>query len=69
MKAVARALGLTVRFWEVRAANDFEKVFTALSKQRPDGLYVPPGGPLMFANENRVADFALNSRLPSMYVN
>jgi len=69
LPAVARALGLTVRFWEVRAADDFESVFATLSKQRPDGLYVPGGGPLMFANERRVADFALKSRLPSMFIN
>src|SRR5262245_33030639 len=69
LPAVARALGLTVRSWEVRAADDFERVFAALSRQRPDGLYVPGGGPLMFANEKRVADFALKSRLPSMYIN
>jgi putative tryptophan/tyrosine transport system substrate-binding protein len=62
----ARALRLTVRSWEVRAADDFEKVFAALSKQRPDGLY-PTGGPLMAANGNRIADFALRSRLPSVY--
>jgi len=68
-QAVARALGLTVLLWEVRAADDFERVFAALIKQRPDGLYVPGGGPLMFANEKRVADFALNNRLPSMFIN
>jgi len=32
----ARALGLTIQPWEVRAADDFEKVFAAISKQRPD---------------------------------
>src|SRR5262245_4419278 len=69
LPAVARALGLTLRVWEVRAADDFESVFGALSKQRPDGLYVPGGGPLMFANEKQVADFALKSRLPSMFIN
>jgi ABC-type uncharacterized transport system substrate-binding protein len=64
----ARALGLTVRPWEVRDADDFDKVFATLSKERPDGLYVL-GGPLMFANEKRTADFALKSRLPSVYSN
>ena len=64
--AVARALRLTIQSWEVRAADDFEKVFAALSKQRPDGLYVG-GGPLMRTNEKRIAGFALKSRLPSMY--
>jgi putative ABC transport system substrate-binding protein len=37
----ARALGLTLQPWEVRAADGFEKVFAALNKQRPNGLYVP----------------------------
>jgi putative ABC transport system substrate-binding protein len=36
----ARALGLTVRSWEVRAADDFEHIFAALNKERPDALYV-----------------------------
>jgi putative tryptophan/tyrosine transport system substrate-binding protein len=69
LSAVARALGLTVRFWEVRAAGGFERVFASLNKDRPDGLYVPPGGPLIFANVKRVAGLALKNRLPSMYGN
>ena len=67
LPTAARALGLTVRSWEVRAADGFEKVFAALSKQRPDGLYVG-GGALMYPNRKRIADLALKSRLPSMYV-
>ena len=47
LPVAARALGLTIQPWEVRAADDFEKVFAAMSKQRPDGLFVL-GGP---ANE------------------
>ena len=66
LPVAARALGLTIQPWEVRAADDFEKVFAALNKQRPDGLYVP-GGPLMSANRKRIAGFALKSRLPSVY--
>jgi len=53
---VAGALGLTLRSWEVRNADGFERVFVALNKERPDGLYVPPGGPLIFANVKRVAN-------------
>ena len=66
LPVAARALGLTIRSWEVRAADDFERVFAALNKQRPDGLYVL-GGPLMNGNQKRTIDFALKSRLPSMY--
>jgi putative ABC transport system substrate-binding protein len=68
LPVTARALGLTIQPWEVRAADGFEKVFAALNKQRPDGLY-PAGGPLMRANANRIAAFALKSRLPSVYTN
>jgi putative ABC transport system substrate-binding protein len=64
----ARTLRLTARFWEVREADGFEKVFAALSKERPDGLY-PVSGPLMRDNQKRTVDFALKSRLPSMYFN
>ena len=68
LPVAARALGLTVQPWEVRDADGFEKVFAALNKQRPDGLYVS-GSPLMNNNQKRTAGFALKSRLPSMYGN
>jgi putative tryptophan/tyrosine transport system substrate-binding protein len=64
--AAARGLALTVRSWEVGAVDGFEKVFAALSKERPDGLYVM-SGPLMGANRKRIATFALRSRLPSTH--
>jgi putative tryptophan/tyrosine transport system substrate-binding protein len=66
LPVAARALKLVIQPWEVRAADAIEKIFAALNKERPDGLYVPPG-PLMRANEKRIARFALKSRLPSMY--
>jgi putative tryptophan/tyrosine transport system substrate-binding protein len=69
LPVATRALGLTVRPWEVRDADDFEKVFAALNKQPPDGLYVPGGGQLIGANVKRIVGFALKSRLPSMYGN
>jgi putative tryptophan/tyrosine transport system substrate-binding protein len=68
LPVAARALGLTLQPWEVRRADDFEKVFAALNKQPPGGLYVPGGGgQLITANQKRIADFALKSRLPSVY--
>jgi ABC-type uncharacterized transport system substrate-binding protein len=69
LPVAARALGLTVRSWEVRDADGFKKVFAGLSKECPDGLYVPGGGPVITANRKRIAGFALKSRLPSMYNN
>ena len=46
--------------------DDFEKVFAALNKQRPDGLYALGAGGVMRPNQKRIAGFALKSRLPSM---
>jgi len=66
LPVVARALRLTLRSWEIRDADGFEKVFAALSKQRPDGLYVS-GGPLTFANGQRIVGLALKSQLLSVY--
>ena len=66
LPVAARALRLTIQPWEVRDADGFEKVFAALSKERPDGLYMS-GGQLMRDNEKRIVGFALKSRLPSMY--
>jgi putative tryptophan/tyrosine transport system substrate-binding protein len=66
LPVAARALGLTIQPWEVRDANGFEKVFTALNKDRPDGLYVT-SGPLVRAHQKRIVGLTLKSRLPSMY--
>ncbi|HEY3301901.1 MAG TPA: ABC transporter substrate-binding protein [Candidatus Binatia bacterium] len=68
LPSAARALGLILQPWEVRDADSFERVFAALTKERPAGLYVP-GGPLIRANQKRIAGFALKSRLPSVYSN
>jgi putative tryptophan/tyrosine transport system substrate-binding protein len=66
LPVAARALKLNIQPWEVRAAEGFDKVFAAIGKQRPDGLYVI-GSPLMNTNLKRITGFALKSRLASMY--
>ena len=68
LPVAARALGLSLQPWEVRAADDFGRVFAAVNEERPDGLYVP-SGPLFRDNRKRIVDFALKSRLPSVYNN
>jgi putative ABC transport system substrate-binding protein len=62
----ARALGLTVRSWEVRTADGFERAFAAREKDRPEGLYVL-AGPLINGHLKRIAHFALKTRLPSVH--
>ena len=68
LPVAARALRLTLQPWEVRDADDFDRVFAAMGKQRPDGFYMSPG-PLMRDNRKRIAGLALKSRLPSAYGN
>jgi putative ABC transport system substrate-binding protein len=63
----ARALKLTVQPWGVKDADDFDGFFVATGKQHTDGIYVPFGA-LMRDNRRRIADLALKSRLPSMFV-
>ena len=69
LPGTARALRLSIQPWEIRDADDFEKVFVALNNQRPDGLYALGSGSLMLINGKRVAGLAAKSRLPSVYSN
>jgi putative ABC transport system substrate-binding protein len=66
LPVAARTLGLTIQPWEARTSDDFDRVFAALNKQRPDGLYMPSGGAATIASKS-IAVLALKSRLPSMY--
>jgi putative ABC transport system substrate-binding protein len=68
LPVAARALGLTIQSWGVRDANDFDRFFSSIGKQRPGGLYVPFGA-LMRDNRKRITGLALKSRLPSVYSN
>jgi putative ABC transport system substrate-binding protein len=65
LPVAARELRLTVQPRDARDADGFEKVFAALNKERPDGLYVTQS-PLMNAILKRTVDFGLRSRLPSV---
>jgi hypothetical protein len=51
LPSASRVLKLAVQTWEVRDAAGFDTAFAALSKERPDGLYVA-GSPLINANQN-----------------
>ena len=39
LPVAARGMGLTIQSWEIRAKEDFERVFAAINKERPEGLY------------------------------
>jgi putative ABC transport system substrate-binding protein len=65
LPVAARALRLTLQPWEVRGADDLDKVVAALNQHRPDGLYVIGGG-LFATNQKRIIGFAIKNRLPSV---
>jgi putative tryptophan/tyrosine transport system substrate-binding protein len=66
LPVAARTVGLTLRFWEIRNAERLERVIAVLNNERPDGVYAS-GGRLIVNNQKRIVDFALKSRLPSVY--
>lgn len=60
-----RSLGLTLRSWEVRGPDNFDVVFSRITKDRPDGVYVT-SSPMITANLKRIASFLSKNRLPSV---
>jgi putative tryptophan/tyrosine transport system substrate-binding protein len=63
----ARDLGLKVHSMEVSSANDFENAFKEAAKARSGALSVT-ATPFLGANRKRIADLAINTRLPSIFV-
>jgi putative ABC transport system substrate-binding protein len=51
----------------VRRGEDFEPVFAAMGKDRPDGLFYMAAGGMMRDHEKRAANLALKNRLPSAF--
>jgi putative ABC transport system substrate-binding protein len=66
IETAARALGVTLQSLEVRASDELERAFTAMTQERPDGLFVV-AEVLTLTHRCRVLDFAAKNRLPAMY--
>src|SRR5262249_18524244 len=62
---VARALAVMGQPVPVRGANDFDSAFDTLVRERAEAIY-PLGNPLFFENRTRIAQFAVEYRLPSI---
>jgi putative ABC transport system substrate-binding protein len=63
MQVEARKLGLTLSPLEVSGSSTLEHLFAAITRERPDALYVFPN-PFPWMYRQAIADFALKSRLP-----
>jgi putative tryptophan/tyrosine transport system substrate-binding protein len=66
-EAAASSQGLQLQSVEVARAEDFDRGFSAITKDRAQALIVPAPNPLGFANRGQIASFAQKNKLPSMY--
>jgi len=62
----ARALGVTLQSQEVRGPTDFERVFAAMARERPDALLFQGDG-LTNQHGEQIVDFVTKNRIPSMF--
>ena len=65
-QAVASALGVTLLSLEVKGANDIDRAFTAIRKERPGALLSLRGSGYC-SGGSRIAELAVKSRLPAIY--
>ena len=61
----ARAMGMTLDYYQTRTRAEFDAAYDAISKQSVNGLLVFPEG-VTLANRMGIVDFATKRRLPSM---
>ena len=66
-RAAAEALRMTTQVHEVRAAEEFEPVFEAIAKTKPDALAVLADRPFFFSNRAHIVRLAARHRLPAIY--
>jgi ABC-type uncharacterized transport system substrate-binding protein len=62
----ARTLDVTLAIYEVYDTASLDAAFVTLTKDRPDGLLVP-GDPFLVSKRSRIAQFAIENKLPSVY--
>jgi len=62
----ARSLGTTVQALGVREPDDFNGVFEAMDRNRPDAIFMVADG-LTTLNRKRVIDYAAMHHIPAMY--
>jgi putative tryptophan/tyrosine transport system substrate-binding protein len=65
-EVAARALGVRPQFVEARGPADFDKAFSAMTRERAGALTVLPSAMLYF-ERRLLVDLAAKNRLPAMY--
>jgi len=63
----ARLMGLELQSVEVSRAEDLDRAFSAITRQRAQALVLPGANPVGFMNRGKIVTFAQRSRLPAVY--
>ena len=66
-EGAAGSLHLQLQSVEVVRAEDFDRAFSAVTKERAQALMMPAANPVGFAKRGQIASFAQKNRLPSMF--
>jgi putative ABC transport system substrate-binding protein len=64
----AQFLNVEVQAFGVREPDDFTAAFSAMTRRRPDALFLV-ADPMTSMNRKRVIEFAATQRIPAMYEN
>jgi putative ABC transport system substrate-binding protein len=64
-EVVAQSLGVPLHILAVRGPHEFESVFDAITREHARALLVFQS-PMLFAHQQRIADLAVTSRLPTV---
>jgi len=65
-QAAAPGLGVTLLSLEAKGADDIERAFSAIRKERPGALIVI-GDPMFGTQQKRITQLTIKSRLPAIY--
>ncbi len=65
-EGAARTLGVKLQILEARKPDDFDRAFSAMTREGAEALLVLPDA-LSFVHRTRIADLAARSRLPAIY--
>jgi len=65
-QAAAPGLGVTLLSLEAKGADDIERAFSAIRKERPGALIVI-GDPMFGTHQKRITQLTIKSRLPAIY--
>lgn len=66
LRAAARNLGFTLHFVPVQEPGELERALDTIRQSRPDALFCG-GDPVTYPLRGRIAEFALQMRLPGVY--